>query len=42
MNVTSNAARLVSQVLAGEVWPALADTDGNLASWLHRGQEWSR
>jgi hypothetical protein len=25
MNLTSNAARLVSQVLAGEVWPALAD-----------------
>ncbi len=25
MNVDSNAARLVTQVLAGEVWPALAD-----------------
>jgi hypothetical protein len=25
VKVTSNAARLVSQVLAGEVWPALAD-----------------
>jgi len=25
VNVTSNAARLVRQVLAGEVWPALAD-----------------
>ena len=25
MKVSSNAARLVSQVLAGEVWPALAD-----------------
>ena len=28
MKVSSNAARLVSQVLAGEVWPALADRHG--------------
>jgi Domain of unknown function (DUF4438) len=28
MNVISNATRLVSQVLAGEVWPALADRHG--------------
>src|ERR1700691_3121123 len=28
VRVTSNAARLVSQVLAGEVWPALADRHG--------------
>ena len=28
MKVTSNAARLVGQVLAGEVWPALADRHG--------------
>jgi Domain of unknown function (DUF4438) len=28
MNVDSNAARLVTQVLAGEVWPALADRHG--------------
>ena len=28
MNVTSNAGRLVTQVLAGEVWPPLADRHG--------------
>jgi hypothetical protein len=28
MNVSSNAGRLITQVLAGEVWPALADRHG--------------